>query len=270
MGCADGTYVISNKTADTVWWAYYGNSDSDTYTDTVIQVDAHAIATGKSMEYGLIFRVSPDGKGFYRFTILPSGAYSVKSYDDGNWYDLISYENSSDIKPDLATNQLKVIAQGDQLAFYANDQYLGRVADRQLHSGKVGVLMYNGDPNGKVAFDNLTIAKINRPIDLPAPRFNLPPPTALPKPAGPSCADTPAGMAGLLWINQFDGEATITIVDHEYHVPGNTRMLIPIPAGRKFVIDAFIPGVGRLRPAPGPFTWDPGYCEVWSPGRAAN
>ncbi len=102
------------------------------------------------------------------------------------------------------------------------------------------------------------------------------PPTATPKPtpvptrALPSCADTPPGMAGLLWINQFDGEATVTIVDHEYHVPGKTRMLIPIPAGKKFVIDAFIPGVGRLRPAPGPFTWDAGYCEVWNPGRAPN
>ncbi len=84
----------------------------------------------------------------------------------------------------------------------------------------------------------------------------------------PSCADTPVEMAGLLWINQFDGEATITIVDHEYRVPGNSTLLIPIPAGKKFVIDAFIPGVGRLRPAPGPFTWDAGYCELWSPGRA--
>ncbi len=92
-------------------------------------------------------------------------------------------------------------------------------------------------------------------------------PTVPPAPALPSCSDTPAGMAGLLWINQFDGEATITIVDHEYHVPGNTRMLIPIPPGKKFVIDAFIPGVGRMRPAPGPFTWDAGYCEVWNPGR---
>ncbi len=109
------------------------------------------------------------------------------------------------------------------------------------------------------------------PTATPRPTFTpLPPPPTATRaaPAQASCADTPPGNAGLLWINAFAGEATITIVDHEYHVPGNTRMLIPIPAGKNFVIDAFIPGVGRLRPAPGPFVWNAGYCEIWSPGKA--
>jgi len=106
-----------------------------------------------------------------------------------------------------------------------------------------------------------------KPTATQGPTSTPKPPPSPTSPPLPSCKDTPPGMAGLLWINQFDGDATITIVDHEYRVPGNSRMLIPIPAGKKFVIDAFIPGVGRLRPAPGPFTWDAGYCEVWSPGR---
>jgi hypothetical protein len=192
-------------------------------------------------------------------------------YASEKWTELIPYTKSSAVKPGTVGNRLKIVAQGDQLAFYVNGEFLNRITHSELRSGKVGLLIDNGEANGKVAFDNLSIARINRPLVLPAPKPIAPPPTSTPpKPAGPSCADTPPGMAGLLWINQFDGEATITIVDHEYHVPGNSRMLIPIPAGKKFVIDAFIPGVGRLRPAPGPFTWDAGYCEVWNPGRAPN
>lgn len=267
LGCENGEYVMLNKTANTVWWVYYG----DSYDDSVIQVDARVIAGGKYLDSGLIFGVSRNGDSFFRYTVLPSGLYSVMYYAGEKWTELIPYTPSSDVNPGIASNQLKVITQGDQLAFYVNGKFLNRITNPNLGSGKVGLLIDNGEANGKVAFDNLTVSKINRPLILPASKPIAPPPTStLPKPAGPSCADTPPGMAGLLWINQFDGEATVTIVDHEYHVPGKSTMLIPIPAGKKFVIDAFIPGIGRLRPAPGPFTWDAGYCEVWSPGRAAN
>ncbi len=80
-----------------------------------------------------------------------------------------------------------------------------------------------------------------------------------------ACGDLPPGMAGLLFINHFPGEATVTIVDHEYHVPGNSQLLIPIPAGKRFTVDVFIPGVGRYRPALGPFTWDAGECQTLEP-----
>ena len=140
----------------------------------------------------------------------------------------------------------------------------------ELDAGAIGFTIDNGDANGQVAFDNLSIAKINRDLVLPPPLAAAPPAAAPVKPQGPSCADTPAGMAGLFWINAFDGEVTLTIVDHEYRIPGKGTLMVPIPPDKKFVIDAFIPGVGRLRPAPGPFTWAAGYCEIWSPGAISN
>jgi hypothetical protein len=96
-----------------------------------------------------------------------------------------------------------------------------------------------------------------------APATRIPP---TPVPTRSPCGELPPGMAGLLWINRFPGEATVTLTDHEYHVPGNSQMLILIPAGKKFVIEAFIPGVGRLNPKLGPYTWEGGECHVLNPG----
>lgn len=87
----------------------------------------------------------------------------------------------------------------------------------------------------------------------------------VPSPPPLPCGDLPPGTAGLLYINHFPGEATVTIVVHEYHVPGNSRMVIPIPAGKPFTIDAFIPGVGRYRPTLGPYTWEAGECHQLEP-----
>ncbi len=107
------------------------------------------------------------------------------------------------------------------------------------------------------------IPPTSTPRPTSTPTFTPVPPTAtrLPLP----CGDLPPGMAGLLFINHFSIESTVTIVDHEYHVPGNSQRVMLIPAGKPFTIDAYTPGVGRIRPALGPFTWNAGECVILEP-----
>ncbi len=97
-----------------------------------------------------------------------------------------------------------------------------------------------------------------------APATKAPPPPTRPRQS--ACGELPPDTAALLYVNHFPGEATVTLTDHEYHIPGNSQLVIQVPAGKKFTIDAFIPGVGRLRPALGPFTWNPGDCFRLEPG----
>ncbi len=77
------------------------------------------------------------------------------------------------------------------------------------------------------------------------------------------CGELPPGMAGLLWINHFPEFATVTLTDHQYRVEGNSQLLMLIPGGKKFVIDANIVGVGQLKA--GPFTWEAGECHIVDP-----
>ncbi len=91
-------------------------------------------------------------------------------------------------------------------------------------------------------------------------RAPVPTRTPLPSP----CGEMPPGMAGLLWINHFPEFATVTLTDHQYRVEGNSQLLMLIPAGKQFVIDANIVGVGQLKQ--GPFTWQEGECHVYNPG----
>ncbi len=249
--CENGEYTMLTKVANNTWWVFYRNG----YDDAVIEVDAHSFSDSAEIEYGLVFRLSDDGNNAYMFFLHPNGEYNFYLYTRPKWNELTSSATSSAIKTGTAKNRLKVVAQGNQFALYVNDQFLNTFTDPTLSQGRLGFAISSPIPDVKVAFDNLSISKINRPLALPGA-----------KPTSP-CGDLPPNMAGILWINNFNEEVRVTLSDHTYTIPANGRLVMNIPAGKKFTVEAKHYGAQlELRPEfRGPFTWDAGHCEVWRP-----
>jgi hypothetical protein len=209
-----------SKSANSGWWQYYG----DEYDNSVIEVDARAPSGEKGISYGIVFRVGKDGNSFYAFNLSTAGRYAVYYYSrTKGWTALIPYTSSDAVKPGAEKNRLKVAVQGEQIAVYVNDQFLDSVTDSTLAAGRIGVYVSTADANGKAAFGNLSISKINRPLALPAAKARPPTPTPAPT--------IPAGMGGLVIVNNFGYEVYLEVAGKRNTIPANSRIYIPLAPG---------------------------------------
>lgn len=250
--CEGGEYTMLSNKVNWNWWEFY----RDRYDDVVIEVDARSFSDRPKIGYGLVFRVSDDGNNAYMFFLYPNGTYRFSLYTRPKWNDLISVAGSSAIKTGTAKNRLKVIAQGDQIALYINDTFLNTITDPTLSRGRLGFVIYSPEPEVKVAFDNVSISKINRPLALPAAKSTSP------------CGDLPPNMAGLFWINDFNDDWRVTLSDRTYIAPARSTTVMYVPGGKKFTVEAKLYGPHQtelwlLPEYRGPFTYDAGHCEVW-------
>lgn len=220
MKCENGEYTILNKAANRIWWSYLGPEDPDTITE----FDVRKIAGDDNMDYGLAFRVSSDASRYYYFSVVPGAAeYALLYHADQKWNDLISYTHSDAIKAGDATNHLKVVAQRQQFVFYVNGQLLGSITDTAEASGRLGLVMGSIDPNGKAAFDNVVVTKINRPLDLPAAQARPPTPTARP--------EIPPGMGAII-VTDFCGfDVNIDVAGQFHTIPINGSIVIFVAPG---------------------------------------
>ncbi len=174
FACANGEYTVLNK-VNSSRWVYY----TDSYDDIVLEADGHAVSGPPFIEYGVIFRVSDDGKNFYGFTLTRDGRFTLFKYQDPDFSDLITYTSDPAVKKETATNHFKVVAQGNQIAIYVNDTFLNTISDTSFSSGSVGFFINNSAANAKAAFSNLSVSQINSKLTLPAGK---PVPTATRKP----------------------------------------------------------------------------------------
>ncbi len=234
FGCENGEYTMLMKTAGYSWWQYY----DDEYDDAMIEADARAVSDAADATYGIAFRVASDGNSFYRFAITADGYYSVYYFSRSTkWSALIPWTSSPALKTGAEKNHLKVVAQGTQIAVYANDQFLDTVTDTTLARGAVGFVTGSENPNSKLAFDNVSVSKINRPLALPAPKARPPTPTPLPT--------IPADMGGLIVYNWMGSEMNYTIGGKLYKVPGNGHTIILLAPG-KYTYSFDAPGVKAI------------------------
>jgi hypothetical protein len=174
FACADGEYTVLNK-VNSSRWVYY----TDSYDDIVLEADGHAVSGPPFIEYGVVFRTADDGKAFYGFTVTRDGRFTLFKYKDPDFSDLITYTNDPAVKKEFAVNHFKVVAQGNQIAIYVNDQWLNTVSDSSFASGSVGFFINNSAANAKAAFSHLVVSQINGKLTLPAGK---PVPTPTKKP----------------------------------------------------------------------------------------
>ena len=174
--CENGEFTIQVNVGPPRW-VYY-EDPSPPYTDIILEVEARAVFQVPA-EYGVIFRVARDRKSFYGFTVTSDGRYTLFKYNDSTFSTLINYTGNQAIRQGTATNTIQVVAQGDQIALYVNNQWLDTVSDSSLSSGAIGFFLYSSTAGGEAAFANLVISQINTRLTLP-PGKPVPTPTRKP------------------------------------------------------------------------------------------
>ncbi len=156
-GIVNEQLVINVKTPNTVQFATLRDQ---TFSDFVLEVDAHQNSGTPDSSYGVLFRMQ-DNDQFYRFEITGDGHFILERRNaDGTWTRLSSdWTTSAAINQGLnAVNRLKVIASGSLITVYANDVLLQEATDATYASGTIGLDAGTfGDSNLQVSFDNLAI-----------------------------------------------------------------------------------------------------------------
>lgn len=99
---------------------------------------------------GLTFRER--GDNFYQFVINSDRSFGVQMYNDGEWTALMDWTKTSKINLDKY-NQLTVIAQGDEMDFFINNDYLATVTDGTLPLGKAGITVFSDKVNTEVVYE---------------------------------------------------------------------------------------------------------------------
>lgn len=167
VGYKDGSYVVTSLGDGNKMWGVANRS----FGDVSISVEARQVSAGPENDnsYGVGCRIQPDGSGYY-LSISGDGYYAVgmaavaeTSDIDGEEMPrlrpLVDWTESDAINQGNATNHLRVVCAGSQLALYANDQLLVEVqGGGAFPEGDVALVAtsYENAPT-EVRFDNITI-----------------------------------------------------------------------------------------------------------------
>lgn len=146
---ADGRYrweATANQSFG--WWVYL---EIEAISDFYLTSEMRLLTGPPDAEMGLIFRVSDDWR-FYLFEINGQGQFSVFYFDSTEWFELWSVTDSSAIRSDRE-NRLSVIAQGDLMTFFINDQYVAELRDDQLDMGKAGFYVGLANPGDQAVWE---------------------------------------------------------------------------------------------------------------------
>jgi hypothetical protein len=136
---------------------------------------------------GIVFRsdVAPGQRvprNYYQFVAVRDGQYMMgKRVNGGAFEQLVEWRSSRAFRTGYGTwNTLKVVAEGNRLRLYANDQLLTTVRDSSFDCGHVGVFAIDAassTPADTVQFDNVHLyvpPPIERPPFNPSTWIHLP------------------------------------------------------------------------------------------------
>jgi hypothetical protein len=157
-GYGDGYYFIRGEADGIVVWAV----PSQDFTDFTVDVDTTQV-TGPGNDnngYGIICRVQPGPEGDgYAFFISGDGFYTIQEITGGDYDALVSWSTSSVINQGNASNHIRAVCDGPNLALYVNGQLLAEATDTTYTSGDVALAAGTLEPQAtEIHFDNVVIA----------------------------------------------------------------------------------------------------------------
>lgn len=269
--CGLGEYWMIRKVTDTVGMAFAPGE----YDNATFAVDGRISTFSTPAEYGILFRMSNDGKNGYGAGVY-NGQYRLFRYDDGEFTELVPYTANAQIHSDDAVNHIQVVANGDQIALYVNGAQMTTLTDNTHARGGIGLYAYGTELPVEAVFDNLLVIGAGAPPSAPAQNtpgaFPTIEPTAEPNTTPTSSqeqsSDNPcklmSGEAGLLLSNAYGIVMRFTIGGgtwgtHDYDVPGDGQLyLLRMPPGR-YTYTASIQGLGSDHGEP--YDYKEGYCR---------
>ncbi|MFW6042188.1 MAG: family 16 glycoside hydrolase [Chloroflexota bacterium] len=156
---ADGQLLVAVNAPSNV---HYVTLTEPSFSDFVLQVDATQLAGSPASSYGILARMAGEQQ-FYRFEVTGNGEYLVERHDGPESYERLTdgWESSSALQTDVGTtNRLVVVAAGNSLSFYANEELLTQVSDGNYQAGTIALDAGTfGQGDLQVAFDNVRISQ---------------------------------------------------------------------------------------------------------------
>jgi hypothetical protein len=119
-----------------VWWVY---PTMDPIGDFYLTADMRTIEAPAQAEVGLMFWHT-DENTYYVFEIDNQQHFAVFYFDSSEWTTVWDWTESSAILRG-ETNRLEIVAQGDHLLFYINNQSVAEVFKAEATNGTAGVVV---------------------------------------------------------------------------------------------------------------------------------
>ena len=131
---------------------HYCQAVNTNFSNFAFQIDMHIV---KGDAGGIIFR-STNTVAFYYFRVESDGFYDLYN-EDGKKLNKITSGPSLAIHPGNQSNTLTVIATGNTIYLYVNQQFLTRINDNAYSQGPIGVVAESyGNPT-EIAFSNAKV-----------------------------------------------------------------------------------------------------------------
>ncbi len=198
MNYAQGQYIIRVEQPGQVVFGFYPKLS---ISDFSVEFEQHFIGAPGDGGGGVVFR-GKDAANFYQFELNGQGEYKIRKLAGAQWQMVadMGWIKSPAIQTGGATNRVRVIAEGPDIALYVNDQYLTTVRDTSLEKGSIG-FSSSRSKGGEftVVFDNLRLyttpgaALSIRSVPTTAPARSTTAPTL----AAPRATATPDALRGL-------------------------------------------------------------------------
>lgn len=170
--CVNGNLAFTRKDTEGTRWIYY----NPVLEDAEIEVTAR-LPSQENARYGVVFRLDDTGDNFYVLGVTNEGQYGLFRFAGDHYETIIPYTDSFYVGNASFPSKIRIVNQGDTIAFSIGGQWIDSIRDPNLKSGKVALFFEPDKPGQTVLFDDLKISKINSPLEVPEPRVVEPAPT---------------------------------------------------------------------------------------------
>jgi Tol biopolymer transport system component len=155
VGYRDGTYFVTALEGNWMW-ALADRS----VENLIIVVDATQFSAGPTDDnaYGVMCRAQPDDDG-YLLLISGDGFYSIMKNENGQLGALVDWTGSDAIRQGNATNRIRAICDGTDLAIFVNGHLLAQASDAVFSRGDIALIATSFEEElTQIHFDNLLVS----------------------------------------------------------------------------------------------------------------
>ena len=95
------------------------------------------------------------------FMIAGDGYFKLQGKDEGEVFNIIKWTKAAAIRQGESTNHLRLIANGQVISLFVNDELLAIVPDNTFRRGDIKLVVGSfSDPGVHIAFDNLKVTTV--------------------------------------------------------------------------------------------------------------
>lgn len=159
MRVNDGAYQLSNRTENGFWWLTCQTVNINQNKDFMIEAVIQKLEGLNDSGYGIAWGVEPgEWNNQYRFIINGNGKYKFSKYIRGEFFDIIAWKESPNIRLHDSKNKITIRRSGSKLVFFINDSYVDEAKFESFFGNNLGFVV---DDKLEVQIENLMIKQVS-------------------------------------------------------------------------------------------------------------